>query len=105
MILPVVVSLELGVASLGVTLHAVRVLGLLVGDEDLAQVGITLAGGLGEQLGLAGVFEAEEEERRLVDGVAHGDQAVVLQDAGFVGGAQGFGDHFALGAREHDTAV
>lgn len=103
-VLPVVVGLELGIAGLRIALHAEGVFGLFIRDQNLGDLP-ALTGRLGEQLGLACVLEAEEEERGLVDGGAHGDQAVVLQDAGLVGWAQRLGDEFTLGARQHDTAV
>lgn len=103
-ILPVVVRLELGIAGLRVTFHTVCVFGLFIGDEHLAHIS-TLTGRFDEQLCLARVLEAEEQECRFVDGLPYGEEAVVLQDARFAGGAEGFGDESALGAREHDAPV
>ena len=103
-VLPVVVGLELSITGLGIALHAESVLGLFIRDQNLGDLA-ALAGGLGEELGLARVLEAEEQERGLVDGVANGERAVVLQDAGLVGRAQRLGDEFTLCAGQHDAAV
>lgn len=103
-VLPIIIRLELSITRIGIALHAKDIIGLFIIDEDLGQIA-TLARGLGEQLRLTGVFERGEQERRLVDGGADGQQAVVAQDAGFVGRAERLGDEFAFGGREHRAAV
>lgn len=102
-ILPIDVNLELGVACLGITFHFMCIFGLFVGDEDLFDTA-ALAGRVRKQLALARVLEAEEQERCLVDGLAHGQEAVVTQDAGLVCWAERFGDLGAFLGREDHAA-
>ena len=81
-LLPIHIHLKLSIASLGITLHLMRIAGFLVANGYLLQV--LVGGGVGEQLALAGVFHACEEEGCFVDGVADGEEAVVAEDGGFL---------------------
>ena len=84
-------------ADLGVTK-----LGLVITDEPFGVAG-SRAGGVGQELGVAGLVEADEPEGGGVDGLGAREQAVVLEDDGFPV-AQGGGDAFALLAVQDDAA-
>lgn len=86
-ILPVIIGLELSVAGVRVTLHAMGVFGLFVRDENFGDIA-TLGSGLGKQLAVTGMFERQEQEGSFVDRLANSQETVVLQNAGLVGGAQ-----------------
>lgn len=77
-------------------------LGLLITDEDLLVTG-TGTGGVSQQLGMAGLVEADEPEGGGVDGLGDGEQAVVLQDDGLAV-AEGLRDALPFLAVQHDAA-
>ena len=53
---------------------------------------------------MTGFIETDEPEGGFVDAAADGEETVVLEDAGFVGGTEGSGDGEAFGAIEDDAA-
>jgi hypothetical protein len=65
---------------------------------------VGLAGGFGEQLGLAGAVHGDEPPGGFVDGMADGEQAVIAEDGGFLR-AEGSGDAIAFGGFLDDAGV
>lgn len=61
--------------------------------------------GIGQELRVTAAVKGDEEERRLVDRVAAGDDAVVAEDDAAVLGAQGLGDPPPFLGRHHGAAV
>lgn len=77
-----------------IALHTEVILGLRVRDRNLFNpVGCS---GFDKQLTLTRVLKTQEQERGFVNSVADTEQAVVAEDAGFVGGTQGRGDVVAF---------
>lgn len=58
-------------------------------------------GSVGKELRVARLVQADEPERGRVDGLAHRDEAVVLQDDGLAV-TQGFGNPLAFLSVQHD---
>lgn len=77
----------------------IRKPGLLI-PNNLPLMSAPTLGRVDEQLCMTCLIEAEEPECGLVDAGADGEETVVLENAGFVRGAEGGGDGLAFGSIE-----